>query len=600
MALNLSKYLPKYLQSNKWSSFVNVVSTVLDDFKTEEIETFLDHLIKETASEDDFKSLIIHQFGYPLNINFDYSYDFLRRTALTIVNRIRTKTTIEAYDQLFYALKVNGFIYPLYEDGTDMIPIDIYYVEDGSAEETATKDLIRDAEVSLVDTGKILTKHFEAKIAPKYVDEFTTNYFLTRPLHHYLMNDLTGSTEIVDSGTEPIFGTVSGTPTFEDATTPIATGTAIDFNGLGYVDTNYFSTTSNRSVAFWAKVNGIPADEVIYGSKDGSGKKFYFGFIDAVTFGLAFGTSNDFGSSPLNIDITGTNINNWNHYVVTYSNLLGKITLYVNGVDVGNVIADIDISSFDYFIGALNNNGSPTNYFAGVLDDVRVYDYIINSETLSDIYNSGAGREDHVQKTGDLKQFFNENLLGVIQYEIEQIKELVEVPRFYTYMLLQGTNDSVLQTYDLFDIDGNNIDPPSTVKIETITTQGWQNISSEIFLDDNNELDEAVPWTLDQGTTNLLASVQTVKIGQALGVTVNDEMADLIQPVYSETVPTIRKVETVDAYIIDVNLGDTPNINWITEIGLFDTLGNLLWYAKIPRLNKTSEYRYAFKITISK
>ncbi len=80
--------------------------------------------------------------------------------------------------------------------------------------------------------------------------------------------------------------------------------------------------------------------------------------------------------------------NTWYHAAVTYNNSTGTIQLYVDGVltgTVSGVAGSIGNSSDPLGIGA---DGHYTDKFLGVVDEVCIYDRVLSSSEISQIYSA--------------------------------------------------------------------------------------------------------------------------------------------------------------------------------------------------------------------
>ena len=88
------------------------------------------------------------------------------------------------------------------------------------------------------------------------------------------------------------------------------------------------------------------------------------------------------------------NDNNWHNLVITYDASTNIYRLYVDG-RLAQSINDTTIGTVDtnlnYFMGALNNAGSSTNYYIGNLDEVGIWDSPLNRAEANCLYNNNAG-----------------------------------------------------------------------------------------------------------------------------------------------------------------------------------------------------------------
>ena len=82
--------------------------------------------------------------------------------------------------------------------------------------------------------------------------------------------------------------------------------------------------------------------------------------------------------------------NQWYHIVVTYSDALGEVAIYVDGSLVTTDIASfpLNANTADVIIGG---NWEGNKQWDGLLDDVRIYNYALSATEITDIYAEGLG-----------------------------------------------------------------------------------------------------------------------------------------------------------------------------------------------------------------
>jgi hypothetical protein len=158
-------------------------------------------------------------------------------------------------------------------------------------------------------------------------------------------------------------------------------GTALQLNGKNqYVELKRdVFDFKDTTIAVWVKWAGGPADQRIINWGDGKLKYAYLTPKDAATGKVKFVISNNGKSAEQSL--TGTSslpIDKWTHIAVTLNGDTG--TLYIDGkpvatntkmtLDPDMVLAENSLAGIDYtFIG----RGVKGNYFAGLIDDFRVY-----------------------------------------------------------------------------------------------------------------------------------------------------------------------------------------------------------------------------------
>jgi hypothetical protein len=332
--------------------------------------------------------------------------------------------------------------------------------------------------------GLELTKHFGIRISPTYAYDNITSYTYPIPKHHYKLNETVG-TSFRDDGSDPITGN-HNLPASNLNKTGKPVGSKCFLFGLDgatilYADTNYDTKFNNRTICFWARIDGsdpIGHDtvngEVIFGSKDYLGNSFFLGIRPGATpryIGVGMGTVDWGDDFDILADIPTWDPEYWHLYIFTYNTSQAIGRLYVDNIAITNIATKSNnLSISNYFIGSLNNNGTAQLPFRGWIDDVRIYEYIIPSTMRVDIWNSGAGTEDDTAKSGNLYQYLVTNELNIIEYDTERIKELCEVPHLNVGIDTQGNETGVLQNYPVYDIDGVVI---AGIYIQTISTIFW-------------------------------------------------------------------------------------------------------------------------------
>ena len=111
----------------------------------------------------------------------------------------------------------------------------------------------------------------------------------------------------------------------------------------------------------------------------------------AADFGTALvGNKFGFGIGAPNTTLTATNVINdgqWHHLVATRSSTSGQMNVFVDGQPQGTITGPTGTRSATPFLrlGSLQT-GAP--FFAGVMDDVRLYDYMLNSNQIVALMNT--------------------------------------------------------------------------------------------------------------------------------------------------------------------------------------------------------------------
>ena len=145
--------------------------------------------------------------------------------------------------------------------------------------------------------------------------------------------------------------------------------------------------TTDRSFNFWFKFEDTSTQSFItkWGANDG----FWIDWLNDNT--LRFRTSSD-GSSAYTSTVSWTpTASTWYMITYTYDMSAGEVKFYVNGSQQGSTQTGHDTtvnnSTETFRVG--NNSGS--GYLDGLMDELGVWDKILTSTEVSDLYNSGNG-----------------------------------------------------------------------------------------------------------------------------------------------------------------------------------------------------------------
>jgi len=176
-------------------------------------------------------------------------------------------------------------------------------------------------------------------------------------------------------------GTLTNGPTWTNG----KAGGALSFDGVNdYVDianSNPITINSaNWTLAAWIKTTTVSQRPILSNRSTGSGASIYFG----VTSGKAFLYQNECVSAGLT-GIKSINDNVFHHYVFVREGSSGKI--YVDGAldNSATQTSCATSSSRPWRIGHDVANG--TEYFPGLIDEVRIYNRALSATEISAMYN---------------------------------------------------------------------------------------------------------------------------------------------------------------------------------------------------------------------
>ncbi len=169
---------------------------------------------------------------------------------------------------------------------------------------------------------------------------------------------------------------------------------SLNFDGIDdYVSianpTNFDFVSNDFSLSAWVYANnqGSNTGRIINKLRS-SGTSSYFIGVDS-SGNVRYFISN--GTNSLDRTYTGKDIRSGWHLVTATFSRSGNATLYIDGisVDSGSISSVTNLLSYaDMKIGGLD--GTNTYSFNGKIDDVRIYNYVLTSSQVGQVYNNGA------------------------------------------------------------------------------------------------------------------------------------------------------------------------------------------------------------------
>ena len=142
------------------------------------------------------------------------------------------------------------------------------------------------------------------------------------------------------------------------------------------------SSTSGATFTAWVKPTGVPSSNNMLRSQIVS--------TDDVGYDWSLLMEDDdwtiFTGGDYEDDIQAT-LNTWTHVAATFDPNTELATLYVNGVNVDSAGLSYDASDYPIVIGD-NPSGQFTEYFQGIIDEVRVYNRALSSSEIASVYGA--------------------------------------------------------------------------------------------------------------------------------------------------------------------------------------------------------------------
>ena len=201
----------------------------------------------------------------------------------------------------------------------------------------------------------------------------------TGPTAHWKLDETAGTIAVDSVGGHD--GTLVGNPTW-------STGNhvgALDFDGVGdRIDVGPIldAGAPQISIVAWVFKRDTGDDRVISKSSGGAIVDHIFSLgVAGTTIRARLRTTDNGGTSDY--DGGTISLNQWVHLAFTYDG--GMLRIYMDGTETASygVTGDMIASTLDVAIG--NLNATDDRYWNGLLDDVRIYDYMLTGTEIADL-----------------------------------------------------------------------------------------------------------------------------------------------------------------------------------------------------------------------
>jgi hypothetical protein len=268
--------------------------------------------------------------------------------------------------------------------------------------------------IPLVAIGSLPVPIFEANFTDDPIARHSDVVRGCGPIAYWRLAELAGTAAQDELGGRT--GTYTGGYTLNAAGALGDGDPAVTLNGsTGYVDIPNYSNFLNLptiAAAYSYSVWAYPTATRVAAASDAAGV-FSYELTANVPFALAYGREDTLGSLGnffwagfkngatwvTVVDTTAATLNTWVHYVVTWSAVTKKLTLYRNGVEVGHIVSPATVvatgtSGNKTFIGRRwDTAASGTDeFFPGRIDDVAFFDRTLNPVEAAKLYASGLVR----------------------------------------------------------------------------------------------------------------------------------------------------------------------------------------------------------------
>jgi hypothetical protein len=212
------------------------------------------------------------------------------------------------------------------------------------------------------------------------------------------MNDTSGTTVVDTKGKNGVsVSAVSSVPGVS-ASTGGSNG-ALRFNGTSATNvtiTGYKGISSlPYSVSFWFKfpyAYGIEQAFLSWGSPNGDGTWVEFESHPAFAGMIFMQTGGKFYPQPIIRTSSTYDDDSWHHFVCTVDSS-GNVRMYVDTSSqyTGGPFSLSPLLNYDMTIGYKNFDND--SFLNGRMDDVRIYDRVLTTDEITQLYNGGSGTE---------------------------------------------------------------------------------------------------------------------------------------------------------------------------------------------------------------
>jgi hypothetical protein len=208
---------------------------------------------------------------------------------------------------------------------------------------------------------------------------------------HWKLDDAADATLADDSSGNNNDGNISGaTRTTDKATLSYDNDAARSFDGTddSIITTGNSGITGaeDRTVSFWFKPTTAANKNVMGFGVNGTNQLFDVLLYNGTLVGHFHGGGND----TIAAESPAFNVGAWNHGVITYNGTEAKV--YLNGV-LGNS-KTIALNTGDSPVTIGGGIYGPYNPFAGIIDDVRIYDRAIGATEVADLFGGSCDTVD--------------------------------------------------------------------------------------------------------------------------------------------------------------------------------------------------------------
>jgi len=243
---------------------------------------------------------------------------------------------------------------------------------------------------------------------------------------------------------------------------------------------DYLKTTA--SLSFWIKTQQIGNDTswsapgIIGVEKSGSGDDIFWGWIDA---------SGHIGITKGNTEVKSTTVINdnvWHHIVLTRNSISGGVEIYIDKIlDTSGTSETGDVGTIFNRIGSISDTGSTPTFFKGWLDEIKIFDSVISSVQVTQIYdNEKIGKNyDETDRVCGSCGCRLDLSVAVTPLEFEGAEIILKKSNVSPHWTSYDFNKTFLEVPIVFVLPSTDGNTPAAVRIKEITKSGFSAIMAE-------------------------------------------------------------------------------------------------------------------------
>ncbi len=264
--------------------------------------------------------------------------------------------------------------------------------------------LVNTARLGYSDTTNLSNSSYTTDSAQVVMGEEQTYLSSIVPSNEVANYELeeTASSTFTPSGYYDTGKSGQAVSTYNSSTLTVPAGSQISGNNYEHIDTN------QGTISFWFKPNWSSASDT--STRDlfsATRSARYFSIYKNGSSGLYFQVYNSAQGSQIQAGCAFSNqcpmtAGSWYHIVGTWNYAGNSISLKVNGTSyggVGTASGTAMATDGNLDIGHRNGGGNAS----GLIDDFAIWDRVLSSTEITDIYNSGTGKEAGLYADSDLK-----------------------------------------------------------------------------------------------------------------------------------------------------------------------------------------------------